>query len=58
VHPIQVSQWKKQLLEGARKLIMQLKKSQAIEETVERTRDDLLRWLTTEVGPAPIRRHQ
>jgi len=35
LHPIQVSKWKKQMPEGARKLIKQLKKSQVIEETVE-----------------------
>ncbi len=32
---------------------MQWKHSQAIESTVEGPRDDLLRWLTTEIGPVP-----
>ncbi len=52
VRPIQVSEWKKQLLKGASEL--PAGDAQAIKETVKRPRGDRHRWLTTEDGSAPF----
>jgi len=47
---IQVSEWKKQLLEGASELFTRGKKTKATEEALQRPRGDRHRLLTTEFG--------
>jgi transposase len=44
IHPIQVSQWKKQLLEGASDLFTRGKKTQAVKAMRQRRRGDQHRF--------------